>query len=84
MRYIVMMLLCGAITGCTRNAQPATPAEQEEQEIRMRNLLNDTSPRNRDHRLPKVVPEFSKPFNTHEKSAKENDKPAVTEENKKW
>ncbi len=63
MRYVWLVVLCIVVSGCTRYAQPATPLEQEEQEDRMREFLNDSSPRNmNDH--PKVTPEFTRSFNT--------------------
>ena len=63
MHYLFLILLCLAFTGCTRLAQPATPEEQEAQEEKMREFLNDSSPRNMNQQ-PKAIPEFTKRFNT--------------------
>jgi hypothetical protein len=63
MRYLGLVLVFIIVSGCTRFAQPATPVEQEEQEERMREFLDKSSPRNMSD-LPKVTPEFIKRFNT--------------------
>ena len=61
MRYLILGLLCVVLSGCTKYAEPSTPAEEEAQESRMRYYLEETSPRNSTS-LPRVTPEFSKPF----------------------
>jgi len=78
MHYLWLVgLLCMAISGCTRFAQPETPLEQEEQEQRMRVFLENSSPRNmNDH--PKVTPEFTKVFNTKQQA--ESDPPKSDED----
>lgn len=63
MRYLWVIFACISVIGCTRFAQPATPLEQEEQEERMREFLDKSSPRNMNEH-PKVTPEFTKKFNT--------------------
>ena len=85
MRYLAVMMLCVLVSGC-KNAEPATPKEQEEQEQRMRYFLNETSPRNmNDH--PKVTPEFKKTFNTKsskQDSADSSDTKGTREEKEAW
>lgn len=62
MRYLILALLCVAISGCSKYAAPSTPAEEEAQESRMRTILEETSPRNSSGQ-PRVTPEFRKSFN---------------------
>jgi len=61
--YFLMFLLCITISGCSRYAQPATPAEAEVQEEKMREWLKNSSPR-ATNQLPKAVPEFQETFST--------------------
>ncbi len=68
MRYLILGLLCVAISGCSKYAEPSTPAEEEAQESRMRTVLEETSPRNSSG-LPRVTPEFRKSFNLKTKSS---------------
>src|SRR4051812_3500534 len=65
MYYIALALLCVVMSGCTRYAQPATPEEQVAQEQMMRNVLNDSSPRNMNEH-PKVTDEFKRTFTTND------------------
>ncbi len=73
MKYILLALLCVSVSAC-KSQEPSTPLEQEEQEQRMRQFLNDSSPRNTNQHS-KVVPEFRKTFNTGSSSSEE--KPAA-------
>lgn len=82
MRFIVLVWLLPLLmmTGCAKNPTPLTPAEQDEQETRMRNFLYDTAPRNMDRQVPKVTPEFSRTFNLKSDNTRSRDssrKPAV-------
>jgi len=63
MRYLLLMLLCVVLTGCPRNTQPVTAGDRAAEEEMMRNVLNDSSPRNMNEH-PKVTDEFKKRFNT--------------------
>jgi len=68
MRYVYVVLLGALVAGCARNSAPLTPVEQEEQEVRMRNSLQETSVRStNDH--PKVTPEFTRTFTTNSSSS---------------
>lgn len=74
MRYMLGVMCCVVLTGCAKTNQPLTPLQREDQEIRMRQFLEDSSPRNQDHQQPKVEPKFSRTFNTEPTSAvKESD-----------
>lgn len=61
MRYIVIILFCGVISGCNREA--VTPEEQAAREKMVRNVLENSSPRDMNDR-PKVTDEFKTNFNT--------------------
>lgn len=56
---IVMVL--GLVSGCSANEQVETPQQDEEMEMKMRQFLNDSSPRNSDP-VPKLNPEFVEPI----------------------
>lgn len=66
MKKLILSLLCTtscalfALVGCAYE-QPSTPAEQEAQEFKMRELLNDTSPRNMNDQ-PKATQEFKRTY----------------------
>jgi len=78
MRYMLGVMCCVALTGCAKTNQPLTALQREDQEIRMRQFLEDSSPRNQDHQQPKVMPKFFKTFNTKPApAAKASDEPKV-------
>jgi len=86
MRYLWLILACVSMIGCTRYAQPLTPTEQDEQEERMREFLDKSSPRNMNAH-PKVTPEFTKKFNTRSSAQKGSEvmEPSKTNEiEEKW
>ncbi len=76
MRYLILGLLCVAISGCHRYAEPSTPAEEQAQESKMRYVLEETSPRNSSG-LPRVTPEFRKSFNLKANSSSSEDVPTT-------
>jgi hypothetical protein len=56
------LILNLVLIGCSRDQPLMTASDEEEQEVRMRQLLEDTSPRNMND-IPKAVPEFKKTYN---------------------
>lgn len=66
MRYLWILMLCGlcgaTLVGCS-DRRPASLAEQEAQEEKMREFLNDSSPRNMND-LPKAATEFKRNIGT--------------------
>ncbi len=78
MRYVILGLCCVALNGCTQYATPATPAEEEAKETRMRHYLRETSPRNSSGQ-PKVTPEFKKSFSIRKNSNSEGSVPKESE-----
>ncbi|HXH54906.1 MAG TPA: hypothetical protein VNK03_04095 [Gammaproteobacteria bacterium] len=76
MRYLILGLLCVAISGCSKYAAPSTPKEEEAQKSRMRYHLEETSPRNSSG-IAKVTPEFRKSFNLKTSSSKSEDAPTA-------
>ena len=77
MRNLLLMILCVAISGCARNAQPSTPEEVAEQETIMRQYLKDSSPRAMNDN-PKAVDEYVKTFKMGD-----SDLPSITKKPKK-
>ena len=76
MRYLILGLLCVAISGCSKYAAPSTPAEEEAHESRMRSVLEETSPRNSSGQ-PRVTPEFRKSFNLKKNAGSSEDVPST-------
>ncbi len=55
------VFLCLLLTGCHNPETPMTPEQQEAQQERMREFLDESSPRNRNQQ-PKAVPEIVKNY----------------------
>ena len=76
MYYLILGLLCVAISGCSQYATPSTPAEAEAQQSRMRTVLEETSPRHSSG-LQRVTPEFRKSFNLKKNARNPKDVPST-------
>lgn len=55
------LILSLVLAGCSRDKPLMTASEEEEQEVRMRQLLEDSSPRNTND-IPKAIPEFKRTY----------------------
>ncbi len=61
LRFIGLVALTLFLGACTSEKVALSPEERREQEQRMRDFLNDSSPRNMNQQS-KVTPEFTKQF----------------------
>lgn len=72
MKKILVVTILLSVAGCFWNGKPMTAEEQEEQGERMREFLDESSPRNRNQQ-PKVVPEFVKEYSSQPSSDDEDE-----------
>ncbi len=76
LRFIGLLGFSVLLSGCVLDKTAMSPEERGAQEQRMRDFLNDSSPRNMNQQS-KVTPEFTKQFRLPGAGKQEADAPQV-------